>query len=609
MSLRDEIEFTTLAKKPSRQAAHQSGEKQAAASSSRSQSPSSADGIECDAKNEKFLAVMETGPTAVDASVQEANLKSMGIIEDEEDGHVTRGLKQRHMAMIALGGTIGTGLFVGLGTSLASAGPLSTLLAYSFMGFLVWGLMIALGEMATLFPTSFIIHAGRFVSPGFGASLAWMYWFSWGICIPTEISATALIIGFWDVEQKISPAVWISILLVLVTFVNFAGVRWFGEVEFWMSTLKVVTVVGLIILMLVLDLGGGPTGEFIGGRYWRDPGPMAQFLWTRGADGAPEGGISGSWGRFLAFWSVLVSASFAFAGTEIVGICVGEVEAPRKNVPKAIKRVAYRIGLFYVLAVLFVGLCVPYTDDRLLTDSSTASASPYVIAIESARIKFLPNLINAVLVVVTWSAAQADLYAASRALYALALEGRAPRIFRKCTKAGLPFWSLVATSLWGPLAYLGIGSIGAEKAFGYLYDLSAVSILVCWWAILITYCRFHRGLGLQGLARSDLPYIAPLQPYLSWFVVLIFSIIILLAGFQVFMRGLWAADTFVTTYLPVIVFPIVWVGYDLWQGTRVVSYREMDLQSGRREIDELEEFAALNYKPDSVSERILNWLF
>lgn len=326
-------------------------------------------------------------------------------------------------------------------------------------------------------------------------------------------------------EQKINPAVWISILLVLVTFVNFAGVRWFGEVEFWMSTLKVITVVGLILLMLLIDLGGGPTHEFIGGRYWRDPGPMAQYLWTASTDGSPEGGISGAWGRFLAFWSVLVSASFAFAGTEIVGICVGEVEAPRKNVPKAIKRVAYRIGLFYVLAVLFVGLCVPYTDDRLLTDTQTASASPYVIAVESARIKVLPSIVNAVLVVVTWSAAQADLYAASRALYALSLEGRAPRIFRKCTKGGLPFWSLVATSLWGPLACefwptalrpgahadvdilqtdLGIGSIGAEKAFGYLYDLSAVSILVCWWAILVTYCRFYRGLSLQGLSRSDL---------------------------------------------------------------------------------------------------------
>lgn len=451
--------------------------------------------------------------------------------------------------------------------------------------------MVALGEMATFLPApgGFVHHAARFVDPSMGAALAWLYWFSYGITLPTELQASALVISFWDPDQKINPAVWITILMVLVCAVNFLGVRVFGEVEFWFASLKVIMIVILIITCLVIDVGGGPQGEYIGGRYWRNPGAMAQLFWEPDANNNPTGGISGPWGRFLAFWQVFISAAFSLAGTEIVGMTVGEVENPRKNVPKAIKRVAYRIIAFYVLAVLLVGLCVPYTDPRLLSGSNNASASPYVIAIESAGIKVLPHFVNAVLITVTWSAGQSDLYASSRTLYGLALEGNAPRIFKKCTKAGLPIWATAATALYAPLAYMGTSSAGVANVFLDLYDISAVSILIAWWCIVFTYIRFYHGLKHYGLSRSDLPYKAPLQPYASYAAFIFFTLVILFSGFTVFLRGHWDSPTFVVNYLCIPCFFLLWIGYKVVSKSKWVALDQMDFETGRRTLDALEE--------------------
>lgn len=552
---------------------------------------------------------IEKGSSNQDA----AALERLGMSEDSADGHVQRNLKQRHLSMIALGGTIGTGLFVGLGASLASAGPVSTLIAYIIMGVVVYSMMVALGEVSTLLavPGGFTHHATRFLDPSLGFALGWTYWYSYGITIPTEISASAIVIQYWDVEKHINPAVWISILLILVIGVNALGVKYYGETEFWFCLIKVVAIIVLIITSLVIDLGGGPKGERLGFHYWKNPGPMAQLFWTPDpVTGAPTGGISGAFGRFLAFWNVFVQSAFSFAGTEIIGVAVGEVENPRKNVPKAIKRVFWRILLFYVLAIFMVGLVVPYNDPRLLNGSSDASASPFVLAISNAGIKVLPNIINAVLLTVTWSAANSDLYASSRTLYALALEHKAPGFLRKCTKKGLPVWALVVTSLFGPLAYMSCGTGGAEQAFEYLYDISAISVIIAWIIILCTYARFYHGLKYHGIPRSTLPYTAPFQPYLTYFGIVFLILVLLFAGFTVFIHGQWSTSSFVTTYICIPMFFVLWLGWKFYHKTKFVSLSQMDFDTGRRQIDEMEEEekikeAQLNR---STLQRLWDWM-
>jgi amino acid transporter len=258
-------------------------------------------------------------------------------------------------------------------------------------------------------------------------------------------------------------------------------------------------------------------------------------------------------------------------------------------VPRAIKKVAMRIAIFYILAVLMVGLVVPYNNVLLLSGRSDASASPYVIAIQSAGIKVLPDFVNAVLLTVTWSAGQSDLYAASRTLHGLALEGQAPRFLRKCTKSGVPIWAVAVTSLYAPLAYMGVGPLGAAKAFLYLYDMAAVSVLIVWWAILVAYIRFYHGLKKQGISRDILPYKAPFQPYTSYFALVFFTLVIIFSAFTLFIRGHWAVDAFIVNYASVPVFFLVWLGYKLWLKSSIVSLDDMDFVTGQRALDLLDE--------------------
>ncbi|GAA6010272.1 uncharacterized protein JCM10292_002222, partial [Rhodotorula paludigena] len=372
-----------------------------------------------------------------------------GLDTDAPEGAVHRNLKARHLQMIAIGGCIGTGLFVGAGGALASGGPLGLWLGYTIMGLTVGTMMLALGEMTTLYPVSgaFVHYTARFLDPALGFALGW---YSYGITLPTE---APLLINYW--RDDINVAVWISIFLVVICSFNFFGVRAYGEAEFWFSILKILTILGLILVGIIITAGGVPGQEPIGFRYWHNPGPFQQ-----------ENGIPGSTGRFLSFWTTLIQAAFSYLGTEIVALTAGEAENPRRNVPKAIRRVFFRIIAFYFIGTFVIGLIVSPNDPNL-TNGDGVNASPWVIAIQNAGISALPSIVNAAVLLSAFSAGNSDLYASSRTLYGLALDGKAPKIFRKCTKAGLPIYCVGATALFGVLAYMNVGT-GATDAFNYL---------------------------------------------------------------------------------------------------------------------------------------------
>jgi yeast amino acid transporter len=220
--------------------------------------------------------------------------------------------------------------------------------------------------------------------------------------------------------------VWISVLIVVVVLVNIFAVTIYGEAEFWFAILKVVTIVGLIILAIVLDLGGGPDHDRIGFRYWKDPGAMNTFI-ARGVEG-----------RFLGFFFSLVMAAYIYAGIESVVVAAGEAQNPRKTIPKVIRRVFWRILLFYVFGSLAIGVLIPYNDPLLLTalatDAPGAAGSPWVIAISRAGIRALPSIINAVILSSATSAANAFLYNGSRFLMSMAQSGLAPKVFLRCSQ-------------------------------------------------------------------------------------------------------------------------------------------------------------------------------
>ncbi|KAF8524045.1 amino acid transporter [Hysterangium stoloniferum] len=458
-----------------------------------------------------------------------------------ESEQLKRQLKNRHVQMISIGGVIGTGLFLGTATSLAEGGPAGLLLGYTIMSSVCIGVMLSLGELVTFLPVAGgqITLSGRFVDPALAFAMGWNYWYCWSVSLPAELSAAAVLVNYWN--KSVNNAAWITIFLLVVVTINFLGTRVFGECEFWFASIKVVTIIGLIILGLVIDLGGAPDHDRRGFRFWHNPGPFVQFL-----------GIKGPKGRFLGFWSVLIQAAYAFIGTEILGMTAAETRNPKKNIPRAIRGVYVRICVFYILGVFILGLICPSNASGLTTGSKTAAGSAWVIAIQIARIKALPSIINAALLTSAWSAGSSDLYTSSRALYGLAVNRQAPRIFAKTNRYGTPYVSVAACALMGFLSFMGVTS-GSSKVFGWLSNMSSVTGMLNWMGICITLIRFRKGLKAQGIDVKTLPFVSRLQPWIAWWSLCWVVVIILFADWSVFLKGQGPFDhaSFISTYFPV----------------------------------------------------------
>ncbi|KAI0064602.1 hypothetical protein BV25DRAFT_1823006 [Artomyces pyxidatus] len=484
--------------------------------------------------------------------------------------------------MIALGGAVGTGLIIGSGTALVRGGPLGILLGYSFVGAVCYMVLVALGEMAAYLPhkTGFAGYATRFVDPAFGFGLGWNYLLKYLIVTPNNINAAGAVIQYWT--TKVDIAVWMVIFIVFIFAINLLGVRVFGELEFWFSSIKVITLIGLLLMGFIIDLGGNPKHDRIGFRYWDHPyGPMGKYLQAQVHN--PHLAI------FLGFWSTLTNALFAYIGTELIGVTVGEAQNPRKNIPIAIRRTFVRIVVFYIGGVFIIGMIVPSTSNDLFVANKSktgAAASPFVLATTLAGIHVLNHVINAAILIFVLSAANSDLYIGSRTLYALAAEGKAPAIFRRVNRMGVPWPALILCTLFCGLVFLNVRS-SSQKVFGWFVNLVSTFGAITWMCICYSHIRFMKALEAQGMSRGNLPYKAPFQPYGSWFALISTAIITIFKGFDTFIP--FTTDTFVTSYIGLPTFVLFWGGYKIYYRSSVIPVEKVDLLSGKREIDEEEE--------------------
>nr|GAT58728.1 predicted protein [Mycena chlorophos] len=500
------------------------------------------------------------------------------------DEKLHRDLKARNISMIALGGAVGTGLIIGSGTALAHGGPLGLFLGYLFVGAVCWFVMIALGEMAAWLPGSkgFAGYATRFVDPALGFGLGWNYLLKYLIVTPNNINAAGVVLDYWSGGRNVPSEAWMIIFIVFIALVNLLGVRVFGELEFWFSSLKVISLIGLILMGIIIDLGGNPHHHRIGFRYWRHPyGPMASYL---------ESVVHNEHlSIFLGFWSTLTNALFAYIGTELVGVTAGEAQNPRRNIPIAIRRTFFRILVFYVGGVFVIGLVVPSTNTSLFTANKAktgAAASPFVVATTLVGIRTLNHIINAAILVFVLSAANSDLYIGSRTLYGLAIEGKAPSIFCKVNRFGVPWPALTVCTLFCFLVFLNVSSSSAQ-VFTWFVNLVSTFGALTWISICIAHICFMRALAAQGKSRDALPYKAPLQPFGSWFALISTVIIVIFKGFDTFLP--FNKANFVTSYIGVPVFILLWGGYKMFYRTKTIPADKVDLVTGLREIDEAEE--------------------
>lgn len=327
------------------------------------------------------------------------------------------------------------------------------------------------------------------------------------------------------------------------------------------------------ILGIILDCGGGPHGGYIGGRYWHHPGAFNH--------------------GFKGVCSVFVNAAFAFAGTELVGLAAAETANPRKTLPTATKQVFWRICLFYIVSLTLVGLLVPYDDERLTQGSSSADAraSPFVISIRNAGISGLPSVMNAVILIAVLSVGNSAVYGTSRTLAALADQGQAPKILGYIDREGRPLVSIVIASLFGLLCFLAASS-KQEDAFNWMMAISGLSSIFTWGSICLSHIRFRRAWKVQAHSLSELAFTSQAGVIGSW-IGFIFNCLVLMAQFWVgfapvgyaSMSASALVENWFQAYLACPVVLAFYIPYKLWFKTPFVRARDMDLMTGRRDLD------------------------
>lgn len=491
--------------------------------------------------------------------------------------HTTkRGLKSRHVQLMAIGGSIGTALFVGIGGSLSRAGPLSLLLGYILWGVgFIWPCNLYTAEMIAYLPVKGQIFelASRYVDPAVGFALGWTYFFGGSMLVCVEHAAVAAVIQFWNAD--INPAAWITISIAVCYFLNVAAVKWYGESEFIMASTKIILLVGLILLTFITMVGGNPQNDAYGFRYWKNGLATHPYYTT------------GTTGDFLGWWTCVRYAAFTIAGPDLITMAAGEIQHPRKTIPRVARLVFYRLVGFYIVGVLAVGIICSSRDTRLLgaiqAGESGAAASPWVVGIENLGIQGLPSLINAVIMLSGLSCGNAYLYSTSRTLYSLAQDGQAPKIFLRCTKSGVPIYCVSLVSLIGCLTYL-VSSNGAVTVFFWFVNLTTIAFVLVYTMYMFVWTRWYEACKAQGLDRNTLPYRVPFAPYTAWIGIVTGCTLMLFIGFDVFAP--WNTEGFITYYFGLGFGLAAFVFWKVYKKTKWVSPHDADIYSGKAEIDE-----------------------
>ncbi|MCP1491901.1 lysine-specific permease [Peribacillus frigoritolerans] len=476
--------------------------------------------------------------------------------ERNSKGSLQRKLQSRHLTMMAIGGAIGTGLFVSSGSTISTAGPGGALAAYILVGVMVYFVMNSLGELSAFLPVpgAFDIYASKYIDPALGFALGWNYWYTTAITVPADLVASTLIMKYWFPD---SPSIlWSALFLGLLLILNVLSVKAYGESEYWFAGIKVISIIVFLVIGVAMIFGimGGHTVGF------------SNF--TQG-DAPFHGGL-------VSIFSVVLIAGFAFQGTEVIATAAGETENPSKNVPKAIRSIFWRILIFYVLTIFVIGLIIPYTDPNLLKSGvQNVSISPFTLVLQRAGLAFAASVMNAVLLTSVLSAANSAMYASSRMLWALAKEGKAPRIFASLNRKGIPMMALCTTAFIGLASFLA-SLFGNGSVFIWLVNASALTGFIKWFGIAVSHYRFRKAYVAQGRDLNELPFKAkwyPLGPVITllFFVVFIFGQT-LFYGDQIS----WAE--IIATYIGLPIFLLLWLGYKIIKKTKMVPLMECDFE-------------------------------
>ncbi|WP_151193704.1 amino acid permease [Cysteiniphilum sp. JM-1] len=474
-----------------------------------------------------------------------------------------RDLKTRHLTMIALGGTIGTGLFLASGSAISQAGPAGALIGYALVAIVVYMLMTSLGEMSTYAPCtgSFNKYSEKFVDPALGFAMGWNYWFNWAMTISADLLGAGLLMQFWFPDTPV--VMWSAIFFVIILAINLFSVSMYGESEYWLSFIKVSFVIIFILVGVLAIFGISENGHAVGFSNWHI------------ANAPFNGGIFTILGVFLI-------AGYSFQGTEIVGVAAGEAKDPRKAIPKAIRSTFWRLTLFYVCALGVIGFLVPYTATWLANPESNVAMSPFTMVFQSTGFTYAATLVNIVLVTAVLSAANSCIYTSSRTLWYLSKSKQAPKVLSKTNRRGVPVIGVLVTSILGATFFLA-SFIGNGAIFNWLVNLISLSGYIGWLSISISHLRFRRAYIKQGRSLDDLVYKSKFYPYGP--IISIIALIVMMFGAQVeqMLSGTATWGAFFATYSGVILFVILYLGYKWRKRTKFERSATSDIDFFHKE--------------------------
>lgn len=449
-------------------------------------------------------------------------------------------LEARHLNMIALGGSIGTGIFLASGYTISIAGPGGALTGYAIMALVVYFLMMSLGEMSTYQPHSgtFCKYSADYVGPSFGFAMSYNYWFNWAITLATEISAAVIFTQFW--YPHASTFLLSACYFFGIFFINIFSVRIYGEVEYILSIVKVAAILILIVLGLYL-LGQKPQ--------------LIHHNWTIG-DAPFHSGFNG-------FMAAFLFAGFSFQGTELVGVASGETKNPEKTIPNSIRLVFWRLCLFYILATFIIGSLIPYTDSDLANQSNVL-VSPFTKIFSMTGIHYAGDIINFVILTAVLSAGNSNLYSATRILWHMGKQGEAPAIFSKITSYGLPLPALLLTALVGSVVFLS-SLVGNGVFFNYIVQLSALSGFIAWFGIALSHYRFRKIYLASGKKLADLKFKAQFYPFGPLIAMFVLALVLIGQVEGLLVNHTLTFSAFLVTYLSVIMFILFFCGHFVWR--------------------------------------------
>ncbi|EDK45753.1 conserved hypothetical protein [Lodderomyces elongisporus NRRL YB-4239] len=495
-------------------------------------------------------------------------------------------LKKRQLQMIALGGCVGSGLLVASGLALGTGGPASLLIAWAIVSSFLYCTMQSLAELSSCFPVSgsFATYSIKFIDPSWGFAMGWNYALFWVVVLPLELVASSMTIKFWN--SDINSVAWVAIFYVLIIFLNLCGNKGFGETEFVASVIKLLGIVGFDILAIVLICGGGDQG-YIGGKNWHPP-------FASGVKGVI---------------SVLLTATYSLAGTELVGLTSAESAGDaRKTLPKAIKQVVWRILIFYMLSLTLIGFLVNAKEPQLASDDSSVSTSPFVIAIQQGGIKGLPSVFNVVIMVALLAIGNSAVYGFSRTVLALAEQGLAPKILTYVDRKGRPLAGIAVSAIVGLLSFVSASKYENE-VFSWLVALSGLSTLFTWGSINAALIRFRQAMRAQNRSIDYIPYKSS-TGVLGAYYGLIMNIVVLALQFWLALYPVGVkkplAKTFFETYLAAVIVLAFYIGHKIWTKNWIllIKTEDIDIDQGRSDVDMdmivqqiAEERAALAAKP------------